>query len=194
VVIADHDFLSSVWISSEPHFALRTTARLLVEVNDGVGAVESLLRVGCWGVVRSSASARIIAKAVHAVACGQLWLSRSELTLIVRTFVAAQLYGLTPRETEILRLVAEGCRNQEIARRLFISHETVRWHLRAIYSKLGVHDRPSAVRAVFGVLAVRDGANLQAGKEDSVFAYLRPERIKPADLGPLPPPRSVCRS
>lgn len=162
VVVADQDFLSPIWMSVEPKFSLGTAARLLVEVNDDAHPpVEPLLRAGCWGFVRSSASARTVAKAVNAVASGQLWLSRSELTLIVRTLLAAQLYGLTPRETEILRLVAQGHRNQQIATCLFISVETVRWHLRAIYSKLGVHDRLSAVLTAFGVLGSGDKPNLR---------------------------------
>ncbi len=167
VVMADQDFLSPVWDSAERQFPLGTTARLLVEVSDGAGpAVEPLLRVGCWGIVRSSASIRTIAKAVNAVASGQLWVSRSELTLIVRTLMAAQLYGLTHRETEILRWVAGGYRNQEIATRLFISVETVRWHLRAIYSKLGVHDRLGAVLTAFGVLGSGHKPNLRLAKKD----------------------------
>jgi len=51
---------------------------------------------------------------------------------------------LTRREKEILRLVGQGYKNQEIAEQLFISRETVRWHLRSLYPKIGVQDRLSA--------------------------------------------------
>jgi ATP/maltotriose-dependent transcriptional regulator MalT len=52
---------------------------------------------------------------------------------------------LTPRELEILRLVAEGCSNQEIAHRLVVAEETVKSHTKAIHSKLGVQRRTQAV-------------------------------------------------
>jgi predicted ATPase/DNA-binding CsgD family transcriptional regulator/transcriptional regulator with XRE-family HTH domain len=54
--------------------------------------------------------------------------------------------GLTPREGEVLRLLAQGLTNQEIAQRLVVSPLTIRAHLRSIYSKLGVTTRSAAVR------------------------------------------------
>jgi DNA-binding NarL/FixJ family response regulator len=48
---------------------------------------------------------------------------------------------LSPRETEIVRMVAVGMRNKEIATKLFIGEGTVKTHLHAIYRKLGVHGR-----------------------------------------------------
>jgi DNA-binding CsgD family transcriptional regulator len=53
--------------------------------------------------------------------------------------------GLTNREAEILRLVARGMTNREIARILFVSHHTVRKHLEHAYDKLGVHTRTAAI-------------------------------------------------
>ena len=53
---------------------------------------------------------------------------------------------LTPRELEVLALVAEGLDNQVIGRRLGISRSTVKHHLEAIFAKLGVHGRMEAVR------------------------------------------------
>jgi two-component system NarL family response regulator len=53
--------------------------------------------------------------------------------------------ALTPREVEVLRLVAKGLRNKEIAGELHISEETAQVHVRNIISKLGVHDRTEAV-------------------------------------------------
>jgi ATP/maltotriose-dependent transcriptional regulator MalT len=57
---------------------------------------------------------------------------------------------LTARETEILALVAQGFTNQQISDALHIGRETVRWNMRMIYGKLGVHDRESAVLRAFG--------------------------------------------
>ena len=55
-----------------------------------------------------------------------------------------QLASLTPREIEVLELVAGGCQNKEIAARLQLSENTVKLHIRNIISKLGVHNRTEA--------------------------------------------------
>ncbi len=55
-------------------------------------------------------------------------------------------FGLTTREVEVLRLVAEGLTDPQIAERLFVSRHTVNTHLRAVYSKLGVNTRTAAAR------------------------------------------------
>lgn len=151
VLLVDQGFLRAERIGVDVHRKLGTSVRVLLEFEDGQQhALETLLQLGCWGFVRPSAPAKTVARAVTAVASGQLWVSRSDLTMIVRSVIVARLFSLTARETEILRLVALGYRNQEIARRLFISNETVRWHLRCIYSKLGVHDRFGAALGAFG--------------------------------------------
>lgn len=54
---------------------------------------------------------------------------------------------LSTRERDVLRLVAEGCRDQEIAARLYLSHHTVANHVRNILAKLGVSSRAAAVAA-----------------------------------------------
>ncbi len=54
--------------------------------------------------------------------------------------------GLSAREAEVLRLVAQGMTNAEVAEKLFISSRTVDWHLGSIYRKLGFHSRTEATR------------------------------------------------
>ena len=69
----------------------------------------------------------------------------------VHPVIAANLAGhlgeenLTPREIEILQLISEGTSNKEIGNRLFISEETVKWHVKNILGKLGANDRTQAV-------------------------------------------------
>jgi DNA-binding NarL/FixJ family response regulator len=65
---------------------------------------------------------------------------------------AELIEALTPRETEVLELLAEGLSNKGIAARLGISDQTVKFHVAAISGKLGAHNRTEAVR-----LAVRRG-------------------------------------
>ena len=57
--------------------------------------------------------------------------------------------NLTPRELEVLRLLAEGCNQEEIANRLVISRKTVGTHIERILSKLGVHSRAAAVSLAY---------------------------------------------
>jgi LuxR family transcriptional regulator, maltose regulon positive regulatory protein len=61
------------------------------------------------------------------------------------TFAPPVLSGLSPRETDILKLIAQGLSNKEIARNLYIGPETVKSHLKNVFSKLGVERRAQAV-------------------------------------------------
>jgi DNA-binding CsgD family transcriptional regulator len=63
---------------------------------------------------------------------------------------AAQTYGLSKAEGAVLLLLQQGHSNAEIARRLFVSPETVRSHMKRIFAKLGVHSRTRAVLKVSG--------------------------------------------
>jgi len=60
---------------------------------------------------------------------------------------------LSNREREVLGLVAEGCSNAEIAKRLFVSERTVEWHVKQVFLKLRIDERPDANRRVLAVLA-----------------------------------------
>ena len=64
---------------------------------------------------------------------------------------------LSKREVEVMELVLDGCRNKEIADSLSISQETVRVHLRTIFTKLDVHDRTAAVKVALrrGIVHIR---------------------------------------
>jgi DNA-binding CsgD family transcriptional regulator len=74
-----------------------------------------------------------------------------------RSVFANSAESLTPRELEILHLVAEGCTNAEVARILWISARTVNKHLENAYEKLGVHTRTGAVAAIRPVSRERAG-------------------------------------
>ena len=67
-------------------------------------------------------------------------------TLLERLSERPETHGLSMRQLEVLEELAEGRSNDEIARRLFISTNTVKFHLRAIYERLGVHNRVEAAQ------------------------------------------------
>ena len=99
--------------------------------------------------------------AVRVVAGGDALLAPSVTRQLIGEFTrmrpgrlkrSAELGTLTPRETEVLRLIAEGLSNTEVAGRLVVSEETVKTHVRRVLNKLGLRDRTQAV-----VLAYESG-------------------------------------
>jgi DNA-binding NarL/FixJ family response regulator len=113
-----------------------------------------LIRAGHSGVLSMFNKKRVLRKAVRAVASGEIWAGRRLLSELVRDNALSHGSSvlphdprktMTPRETEILELIAKGCTNREIADRLFVTRETVRWHQRRLYSKLGIHGRDTLI-------------------------------------------------
>jgi DNA-binding NarL/FixJ family response regulator len=119
---------------------------LVLASRKGPNLAEKFLAMGCMGYLRSDASTSTVTRAVRAVASGQVWANRSTIAHVMCNMILQQVrLELTSRERDILRLIAGGLNNRVIADRLFISHETVRWHIRRLYSKLGFQNRSSAI-------------------------------------------------
>jgi DNA-binding NarL/FixJ family response regulator len=117
---------------------------LVLAVADSIDdkGCENLLRMGCVGSLRSRESAATIERALKAVIAGELWFPRALLSGVLRGFLVAQDPNrLTTRELEILGLVNNDLNNQQIADKLFISRETVRWHIKGLHAKLGIRTR-----------------------------------------------------
>ena len=113
---------------------------------------------GCSGVLLTGAHVEMQQSAITAVLRGELWYPRAMLSQLAR---GARLHAarqrLTARELEILSLLGADFKNQAIADRLFISRDTVRWHLRALYTKIGVTSREEAQEFARRVGAELDG-------------------------------------
>jgi len=110
------------------------------------------LRLGVRGVVLKEMATRLLVQCLHRVQAGGQWLekesaSRAMTKLVRREAKARELATLlTPREMEVVGLVAQNCTNKEIAARLFIAEGTVKIHLHNIYEKLNVSRRSELVR------------------------------------------------
>ena len=114
-------------------------------------SVLGALRAGARGYLTKDAGAEDIRTAVEAVARGEAALDPSVQHHVVAA-LAAPVPGpaalpddLTPREAEVLTLIAEGLTNTEIAARLVVSAATVKTHVNHIFSKTGARDRAQAV-------------------------------------------------
>ncbi len=128
------------------------TRILILTAYDDDPYVFALLEAGADGYVLKTASANELVSAVHTVHRGESALSPEIATKVVRQATsrgpegaADQIEPLTPREIEVLRLVARGMTNREAGQELGISHRTVQGHLASIYGKLDASSRTEAV-------------------------------------------------
>jgi len=124
------------------------------------------LRAGASGFLLKDVTAERLFEGVRIVAAGEALLAPGVTRRLISEFarmpapstapgvaiaavaagaVPPALAGLTPRETEVLRLVAEGLSNTEVAARLFVTEETVKTHVSRLLAKLGLRDRTQAV-------------------------------------------------
>jgi DNA-binding NarL/FixJ family response regulator len=109
-------------------------------------SVLGALRAGARGYLTKDASAEQIAAAVHAVARGEAALDPAIQHHVVAAVNAPPAPDdLTPREVEVLSLIAAGLSNAEIAERLVVSGATVKSHVNHIFAKIGARDRAQAV-------------------------------------------------
>jgi DNA-binding NarL/FixJ family response regulator len=104
------------------------------------------LENGADGFVHAAMDREQVAKAVEVAQKGELDAPRQLLRYILTKGKAPSVEDLSPRQREILGLVAEDLSNAEIAGRLYLSESTVKQHLRAAYKLLGVHKRDEAAK------------------------------------------------
>jgi DNA-binding NarL/FixJ family response regulator len=122
--------------------------------------VYEALRAGASGFLLKDARAEELRHAVRMVAAGDALLSPAITRRLIESYTRrppatarpAPLAELTPRELEVLRLVARGLSNADIATQLIVGDATVKTHVARIFSKLNLHDRAQAV-----VLAYESG-------------------------------------
>lgn len=115
---------------------------------------EEALQAGARGLVLKDAPPDVLLQAIRSVAVGALWfdprvLAGTKASSRGEDAASRALAQLTPREREIVVLVGEGLRNDDVAKRLGISEKTVRNHLTTVFDKLGVSGRLELVVYAF---------------------------------------------
>jgi len=121
---------------------LEVTSVVLLVPEPEPGVVNQIRRAGAGGVLQSNASSEQIVQAIKSVASGLMVFDRA---LAPQSPDDEPLEQLTPRESEVLRLLADGLGNKEIAVKLSISEHTIKFHIHSILGKLGAASRTEAV-------------------------------------------------
>jgi len=139
---------------------------LVLTAYDDDAYVTGLLSAGATGYLLKEEALETLVTAIRAVARGESWLSqriagRLARKALARSEATTEPGPLTPREREVLRLLALGLSNDEIAERLVITRRTAQNHVSSIYGKLGLASRAEAV-----LYAIRHGiVDVSEGKE-----------------------------
>ena len=124
-------------------------------------SVIDALRAGARGFLTKDAGAEEIRAAIHQLAQGQAAIDPAVQHHLLDAITASEASrqpepasqlpdGLTPREAEVLSLIAEGLSNSEIAERLVVNETTIKSHINHLFAKIGVRDRAQAVTYAYG--------------------------------------------
>jgi len=117
--------------------------------------VQKALEAGASGFLTKHSAAEELLQAIHEVSKGCVFVSPAVNRQLQRRTQSAFISGkkpgesLTPRETQVLRLIADGLGNKQIALRLGLSTKTVEKHRQATMNKLNIHDRAGLTRYAF---------------------------------------------
>jgi DNA-binding NarL/FixJ family response regulator len=134
------------------------TRVILLTASDNQHEFVQALKLGCCGIVPKQTSTELLIDSIRRVHAGEIWLDSNTTASVIRRFVANEEARppknsspadprelehtlLSPREYEIVSLVAQGFKNKEIAEKMLIGEQTVKNHLHNIFDKLHVSDR-----------------------------------------------------
>jgi DNA-binding NarL/FixJ family response regulator len=144
--------MTGIQAAAELHKRKPELKTLMLSMHDSEQFLFEALKAGASGYVLKSGADTDIVDAVRAAMRGDSYLYPSAVTTLVRDYVARggrgeeQFDVLTPRELEVLKLIAEANTSKEIADKLFISIKTVDRHRQNILDKLGMRDRVELTR------------------------------------------------
>ncbi len=142
--------------------AVREVKFVMLTMSEDEDDLFEALKAGATGYLLKEIAVTDIARAVRAIAEGQSFINPAMAVKLIGEFAelakqektpkaAPAIPELTPRETEVLKLLARSLNNREIGERLFITENTVKNHVRNILEKLQVHSRTEA--AIYAVRA-----------------------------------------
>ena len=158
VLVADYD--AGLALARQPeHAGARRPGILIVTQLDKEWEVRIAMDAGVHGYVLQSCSSDELLKAVASLAVGQRYLSES-VTRSVADSLSRE--NLTGRETDVLQLLAEGCCNKSIARKLGIGVGTVKTHVKGVMSKLDATARTHAVVVATQRGLIRPGSGVRS--------------------------------
>jgi DNA-binding NarL/FixJ family response regulator len=145
------------WMMEDIPRLSRLTNVIVLTASESAENGVKALRLGAKGVVQKRFAIETLMMAVRSVAEGMVWMPPTVQTEFARQ-ESSSGKDLTPRESEIVRYVASGLRNIEVAERLSITESTVKTHLNNIFQKLGVRDRLELTHYAIktGMVAVLD--------------------------------------
>ena len=148
--------IDGVEVTRQLRERLPETRVLVLTVHDEDNYILALMQAGASGYLLKNAAGDDLVRAIRTVAAGKPWLqpeiARRLMNLAsgragtrAKTGLEALIEPLTPREVEVLKLLAGAASNREIAEQLIISPRTVETHLANVYGKLGVRGRTEAM-------------------------------------------------
>jgi len=127
-------------------------AVVVLTASELVGDALAAIRLGARAVVLKRFAVETLMDAIEQVAAGEVWLPPSVQGQLAARLRDPAASPLSPREEEVVRHVALGMRNADVAKRLFISEQTVKTHLNNVFQKLGIQDRVELT-----IYAIRQG-------------------------------------
>ncbi len=139
VLLLDLQMDRSCLVDIEPLSA--HTAVVVVTASERTDDALAALRAGARGIVFKRYAIETLMEAIAAVADGRVWMPPALQQELADRLQEKGADPLTPREREIIRHVAKGLRNAEVAEKLSISEVTVKSHLNNIFQKLGIRGR-----------------------------------------------------
>jgi len=170
---------------------------LLMDTSNPAAVVEAF-RSGAQGIFSRNESSKTLARCITSVHQGQVWANSEELRYLLDALRESEPMRvldsrgeaiLSKREQEVVRCVAEGLSNREIASRLKLTEHTVKNYLFRIFDKLGVSSRVEVVLYVFRLR--KDGAGLPAGDNLSLPASVPALISQPAKLASRIAPTAI---
>jgi RNA polymerase sigma factor (sigma-70 family) len=149
--------LNGVEATRQIREACSETQVVILSIHSSAEHIQRALQAGALGYLLKESAGAEVALAVCEVHAGRRYLSRKINEIIVNHYMrgdemASALESLTPRQREVLQLLAEGHSTREIAKLLFISAKTVETHRANLMQKLGLDSLPALVH-----FAIREG-------------------------------------